>query len=678
MAEDKSLDSELVELAEGILVLDADWRVVRVNMKQESAIGRPRATTLGQTLFELAPQLTKDSTFYREYARCMSERVTVEFEEYWAPRDVWMHVEARPLSTGGIVVFFRDVTARRRAQEAQRASEEQLQLNVAALKAAEASLVAQKQLLQSLVDGMPSMVAAFDREKRFVLINDAGARALGEPKASVLGRSAAWGQPPERQAWLHERLEEVMQTGVVQREEVAVPRDGDAPLHLLVTRFPLRGPSGELSGAGVAHTDLTEQKRTEAELRESEARAREMLAQLEKERALTRAAEERLRQAQKMESVGQLAGGIAHDFNNLLTVILGGAEQLLGLLSEPDPMREEVLEIERAGQRAAALTRQLLAFSRKQVLEPRVVDVNVLVRDATRLLDRLLGENIELELVLEPKPAPCWLDPGQFQQILLNLAVNARDAMPDGGSLLIETANVNLDETYAFEHPSVAAGRYIRVSVSDNGHGMSPEVRARLFEPFFTTKEVGRGTGLGLATVYGIVRQSGGAIWVYSEVDQGTTFKIYFPVHEGEATAQPAPSPVATTGGHETILLVEDDAQVRATVARMLRRSGYHVIEASNGGEALLICEQHGGTIHLLLTDVVMPKLNGRKVAERLRALRPALHVLFMSGYTENAIVHHGVLDSGIDFLLKPITTETLLAKVRAVLDREPPSSPKG
>jgi len=287
------------------------------------------------------------------------------------------------------------------------------------------------------------------------------------------------------------------------------------------------------------------------------------------------------------------------------------------------------------------------------------------------MFERLLGEDIDITFLLNPKAHRCLLDPGQIEQVVLNLVVNARDAMPDGGRLTIETSNVSLDEAYVKHHPEAVTGPHLMLSVSDTGIGMTREVQAHLFEPFYTTKPVGRGTGLGLSTVYGIVKQSGGTIWVYSEPGQGTTFKLYFPeaVTHSELPIRAAVTP-ADHSGTEAILLVEDDQQVRTTVGGMLRRAGYHVIEASNGGEALMICEQHGGTIALLLTDIVMPKMNGRQLAERLRQIRPELRVIYMSGYTENVVVHHGVVDSGVDFLQKPLISNALLPKVRAVLDR--------
>jgi CheY-like chemotaxis protein len=323
----------------------------------------------------------------------------------------------------------------------------------------------------------------------------------------------------------------------------------------------------------------------------------------------------------------------------------------------------------RAGNSAAELTHQLLAFGRKQILQPRVVSLNDGVASMEKMLRRLIGEDIELTLVLSPDLDAALVDPGQIEQIVLNLAVNSRDAMPSGGKLTIETTNVDLGDKYASDHLGVSAGEHVMLAVSDTGFGMAPETQARMFEPFFTTKEKGKGTGLGLATVFGIVRQSGGHIWVYSEVGVGTTFKIYFPRAQGEATHPPPPPMAGAKGGSETILLVEDDERVRTVTRTILRRLGYRVLEAHSGGDALLLCEQHPGDIHLLLTDVVMPRMSGRQLSERLLPLRPGMRVLYMSGYTDNSIVHHGVLDPGIAFLEKPVTPDKLARKVREVLD---------
>jgi PAS domain S-box-containing protein len=381
--------------------------------------------------------------------------------------------------------------------------------------------------------------------------------------------------------------------------------------------------------------------------------------------------EAQLRQAQKMEAVGRLAGGIAHDFNNLLTAITGYADLALSDLREGDPMRQDMEEILRAAHRAAELTRQLLAFSRQQVLAPRVLDLNEVVQSVDKMLRRLVGEDVELLSVLAPGLGHVKADPGQLEQVIVNLAVNARDAMPTGGKLTIETADAEVAETRVRDLAAVPAGRYVMLAITDSGTGMDEETKARIFEPFFTTKEQGKGTGLGLATVYGIVKQSGGFIWLYSEPGHGTTFKIYLPRVEGAADALAPPVGTAEVPrGTETVLIVEDEEAVRALAKTALTRKGYRVLEAANGGEALLRCESEQAPIHLLVTDVVMPGLGGADLAQRLAPLRPDMKVLFISGYADRAAARHGTIQPGAAYLEKPFSLEALARKVREVLDR--------
>jgi PAS domain S-box-containing protein len=382
-----------------------------------------------------------------------------------------------------------------------------------------------------------------------------------------------------------------------------------------------------------------------------------------------RAFEEQMRQSQKMEAIGRLAGGVAHDFNNLLTVIKGYTELLLDGYAEHDPRRAEVEEVRKAADRAGALTRQLLAFSRQQVLAPKTLNVNEVVRSMDGLLRRLLGENVELSTVLGVQVGQVRADPGQLEQVIMNLAINARDAMPRGGKLTIGTANTEIEEMGAREHPTIAPGSYVLVAVSDTGQGMDADTQAHIFEPFFTTKEQGKGTGLGLSTVYGIVKQSGGDIWVYSEIGVGTTFKVYLPRVDAAPENLPGTSRAVRVVGSETILLVEDEAGVRALVRKFLERSGYSVVEASSGDEALKEAEKFPGHIDLLLTDVVLPRMSGSELARRLVDARKDTRVLYMSGYTDDAIVHHGVLSAGAAFLQKPFTADALARKIREILD---------
>jgi len=382
--------------------------------------------------------------------------------------------------------------------------------------------------------------------------------------------------------------------------------------------------------------------------------------------------EEQVMLSQKMEAIGRLAGGVAHDFNNILTAIGGYTDLLMADLPPDDRRRHDVEEIYQAAQRAAGLTQQLLAFSRRQVLQPKVININALVPDIEKMLRRLIGEDILFATVLHPHLGNVRADPGQLEQVIVNLAVNARDAMPDGGRLTIETRNVELDAEYAVDHPTVKPGRYVMLAVTDSGVGMDEETKSRIFEPFFTTKVRGKGTGLGLATVYGIVQQTGGHIWPYSEPGRGTTMRVYLPrvdapVDPIEHPSDPAPD---TLRGSETLLVVEDEAPVRAVTRQLLERNGYTVIEAPDGPAALALVDGAAGSrrIDLLLTDVIMPGMSGRELADKLRARRPNVRVLFMSGYTDDAVVRHGMLEPGLAYLEKPFRPPVLLKKVRGVL----------
>jgi two-component system cell cycle sensor histidine kinase/response regulator CckA len=384
--------------------------------------------------------------------------------------------------------------------------------------------------------------------------------------------------------------------------------------------------------------------------------------------------EQQLNQAQKMEAVGQLAGGIAHDFNNLLGVIIGYSELVLDRLDQDSPAQRYVTEIKRAGVRAASLTRQLLTFSRQQVLEPRVMNLNTAVAEMEKMLRRLIGADIDLETRLGSDLGAVKADPGQIEQVVLNLAVNARDAMPRGGKLTIETSNVDLDEIHAQLHPHLVPGRFAMLAVTDNGTGMSLETQTHIFEPFFTTKGVGKGTGLGLATVYSVVKQSDGFIDVYSELRQGTTFKIYLPlVQEAVKATDNRPCEVTDDRGSETILLVEDSESLRKLTCLLLKDCGYAVIETANGAEALAIAERETSPIQLLVTDVIMPVMGGHELSKRLKAVRPELQVLYLSGYTDAAIVRNGVLEPGLALLQKPFTKKALVRKVREILDSSAP-----
>ena len=508
-------------------------------------------------------------------------------------------------------------------------------------KRADARVRESEARLRVLVEQLPAVLWTVDKDLRFTSCVGAGLTRLGLKPNQVVGMSLFEYFDTPDQTFLpiaaHRRA--------VAGEPVTFHvewKGGSYACHA----EPLRDAEGRVHGAICMSLDVTDRKQLE----------------------------EQLRQAQKMEAVGRLAGGIAHDFNNLLMVIQGYADLLLDRLPEGDALRRNAEQIQMAGQRATSLTRQLLAFSRKQMLAPKILNVHSVVSDMEKILRRLIGEDIQLETA---SPADLWLvkaDRSQIEQVIMNLAVNARDAMPTGGRLTIETGNVELDSSFTHHSIVLAPGKYVMLAVTDNGCGMDAKTQAHIFEPFFTTKEKGKGTGLGLATVYGIVKQSGGYVWVYSEPGRGTSFKIYLPRIEEEAY-QPAkerqPQSKVTQRGSETVLLVEDEDGVRQLAREYLEASGYTVIEAADGHAALELVARTAGPIHLLMTDVVMPSVSGRELAERIEKLRPGIKVLYMSGYTDQAVVHHGILESDAVLLQKPFTLATLAEKLREILSVE-------
>jgi PAS domain S-box-containing protein len=510
----------------------------------------------------------------------------------------------------------------------------------------------QERLLRQIIDANPSLIFVKDWDGRFILVNQAVADIYGTTVENLIGKTDAdFNTNVDEVAHFLRSDREVMTAArpkLIAEEPVTNPGTGETRWFQTI-KVPLRLPDDDFPKLLGVATEISERKRLE----------------------------EQLLQSQKMEAVGQLAGGVAHDFNNILTAIVGYTDLLAVDFQGNDRSLEDLDEIRKAARRAAALTRQLLAFSRKQVLEPRVIELNGLVQNLDKMLRSLITENIDLRAELSPDIFAVRADPNQLEQVIMNLAINARDAMPKGGSLTIETRNTTLDEAYAAQHVSVVPGEYVMLAVSDTGHGMDEKTKARIFEPFFTTKPEGRGTGLGLSTVYGIVKQSGGNIWLYSEPGKGTTFKVYLPAVDTQAVDDARPvaaaareGPRAGLSAHaETVLLVEDDAQLRRLAHRALSGEGYNVLEADRGAVALDIARRHPGRIDLLLTDVVMPDTNGRKLADALRAERPGLRVLFMSGYPDGAIVHHGMLDPGVAYLPKPFTTEAVARKIREVLD---------
>jgi two-component system cell cycle sensor histidine kinase/response regulator CckA len=516
-------------------------------------------------------------------------------------------------------------------------------------QAAEAALRISERRFRALVEESWDAVALFGADGLILYGSPATTRLLGYELGEFVGRNAMELIHPDDRAAVLLRLEDVM-TQPRRRVQVAARL-----LHKNGTWRHLEG----------VFTNLLDDPSVSA------------IVNNYRDVTDRRILEEQMILAQKMEAIGRLAGGVAHDFNNILTAIGGYTDLLLADLAPDDHRRSDVEEIYRAADRAAGLTRQLLAFSRRQVLQPKVISLNALVPDIEKMLRRLIGEDILFATVLQPQLGNVRADPGQLEQVIVNLAVNARDAMPDGGRLTIETRNVELDESYAVDHPSVTPGRYVMLAVTDSGVGMDEETRTRIFEPFFTTKVRGKGTGLGLATVYGIVQQTGGHIWPYSEPGRGTTMRVYLP-----RVDQP-PDPIAQAGeptpvslrGTETILLVEDEAPVRSVTRQLLQRNGYTVLEAPDGPTALALAdgEQLGTHVDLLLTDVIMPGMSGRELANQLRERRPALRVLFMSGYTDDAVVRHGMLEPGLAYVEKPFRAPMLLRKVREVLESRSP-----
>jgi len=528
----------------------------------------------------------------------------------------------------GFANVTRDITERKQAEDLLRASEERFRL---------------------LVEGVQDYaIIMLDPTGKVTTWNQAAERLTGYQAKEIIGQHfACLSTADDVASGLPERiLQQAVAQGRYEEEGWRARNDGSR-FWTNVVITALLDAAGTLRGFASVSRDLTQHRR-----------AQEL--------------ENQLRQAQKLEVVGQLAGGVAHDFNNVLTVISGYSELLLGMLPSNDPMREAVKAISEAGERAAGLTRQLLSFSRQAVLETKVLDLNEVVKETEKLLRRMIGEDILLTAVLDPNLSRIKVDPGQMGQVLMNLAVNARDAMPQGGKLTIETSDIQLDEAYAAQHSDCKPGRYVKLVVSDNGCGMTPEVKAHIFEPFFTTKGPGKGTGLGLATVYGIVKQSGGSIDLYTEPGHGTTFKIYLPAvdeqlyplgHDQRATK--------VTGGAETVLLVEDEDAVRAIAVLGLQTQGYTVLHAESGKKALRIIEKHRGRIDLLVTDVVMPGMSGRELAEALCLQYPSLKVLYLSGYTDDSVIRHGILQVEVVLLQKPYTPLSLARKVREVLDKQ-------
>ncbi|HTR00842.1 MAG TPA: ATP-binding protein [Candidatus Acidoferrum sp.] len=498
--------------------------------------------------------------------------------------------------------------------------------------------------LRQIIDLAPLFIYARDRAGRFVLANQMTADAVNCDPQQMEGKTFAelGGSYPEMEKRLREERE-VIDSGRMQIvEEDVVNMPGQRQRTFYTMRVPYQAPGDDRKAVLAILLEITERL----------------------------ALETQLRQSQKMESIGRLAGGVAHDFNNVLTAILGFAHLVIDTLPPDSTVRADVEEIQRGAERAAELTRQLLAFSRQQVMAPSVASLNNIIINMDRMLHRMIGEDIEFMTYTQPGLPSILVDVGQIEQVLMNLVVNARDAMPDGGSLTIETGAVEIDAAVASAHGEIEPGRYAMLAVTDTGIGMDKATQARLFEPFFTTKGIGKGTGLGLSTVFGIVKQSGGHIWVYSEPGKGTTFKIYFPVTLDTANVQPAMRPSVSGATSETVLVVEDEEQLVKLIVRVLRAKGYNVLFARNGAEALAVSGNYLHRIDMLLTDVIMPQMSGKQLATELVKQRPGIKVLYVSGYTDNSIVHHGILDEGVAFLQKPFSHDALARKVREVLDQ--------
>lgn len=521
------------------------------------------------------------------------------------------------------------------------------------IEQAEDTLKFNERFLASIFDSIQDGISIIDTDYNIVRVNRTMERTYAQAMP-LIGKKCHEAYYGSREPCEICPSRRTLETGEASREEISERKpNGELIRYLELHTFPLiNTPEGDMRGVVEYVRDITPRRQAEEALHRSE---------------------EQLRQSQKMEAVGCLAGGVAHDFNNILTAIIGYVELLRLKFDYDDPRQKDLQEIQTAAERAASLTSQLLAFSRKQIFSPKVLNLNNLVMNLDKMLRRLISEDIDLVTVPGAKLGMVMADPGQIEQVVINLVVNARDAMPQGGVITIETGNVVLDAAYARSRLEVNPGPYVMVAVGDTGRGMDEVSQGRIFEPFFTTKELGKGTGLGLSTVHGIVKQSGGHISVYSEPGHGTTFKIYLPrLSRSEENEAAAPTNCPLHRGSETILLVEDEDMVRHVARRILELNGYTVLEASSGHDALSVSQQTPGRIHLMLTDVVMPGISGGETAELLKAQRPDLRVLFMSGHTENSIVHHGVLNPGVAFLQKPFKHDLLVSKVREVLDGPP------
>ena len=620
-------DELLDRLTESVSVYDREARLTYINAAGAALFSLPIHELLGKRPWDLVSS-DVDTPFQvglRAVLAGGEKRTIVSFVRAFQK---WFECDIHPLPNGALTVA-RDITERQLTEQKLRQSEARF---------------------RAMIEFAPEAIVIYDvAAQSFTIANAAAQRLSGLPRDELLKKSllelSASKQPDGSsgeaiEARFREYVQDALGGGTPEFEWVIRNARGqDVPCE--VRLLQLSQDDRRLIRGSI--TDISTRKRLQ----------------------------EQLAQPQRLEAIGRLAGGVAHDFNNMMTVVLGTAEMLVSHLAPGDSMRADLADIIAAAERATLVTRQLLAFGRRQRLTPLLIDLSSHVEHMNRVLTRVLGEDIELSLSLARPLGVVRADAGQIEQVVLNLVVNARDAMPRGGRLVVQTANVTLDAEYELLHNAVPPGRYVMLAVSDTGEGMSENIRAHIFEPFFTTKELGRGTGLGLATVHGIVEQSGGHIWVYSEPGRGSTFKVYLPRIDdaGAQGSDPPPSKTGRYAGKETVLLVEDEASVRQYVLKTLQRGGYTVLEASNGGEALLIVEQHRGTIDLLLTDVVMPRMTGPQLASRLRAIRGELCAVYMSGYTEDRVTDQGGLGPYDAFVQKPVGPEDLLRCVRTALD---------
>jgi len=608
-----------------IAVIDPDHRILRLNRAMAERLNLSPQEAVGRRCYELVHGTGQPPDFC-PHSRSMSDGEEHSAEVYEARLGSHFLVTASPLleadrTLAGSVHVARDISTIKRSEEALRSAHEEL-----------------NQIFETAADAM----RVIDNDFNVLRVNETFVQLSGIPREKAVGKKCYEVFPSSSC-----RTPDCPWPRILKGEErieadVDKNRSDRTTVSCLMTAKPLKNPDGRIIGLVSNYKDLTGRKRLE----------------------------EQLNHSQKMEAVGRLAGGVAHDFNNLISAIMGYSELALIKLDKQDPIRRDIEQIHQAGVRAGHLTRQLLAFSRKQKLAPRLLDLNTVIADMKKILQRVIGEDIKLTTRLEQDLSLVRADPGRIEQVIVNLAVNARDAMPRGGSLTIETGGLVLSEEAASRIPDLSPGAYVTVTVSDTGLGMDAETQRRIFEPFFTTKEAGRGTGLGLATVYGIVKQSGGDIFVISDPGRGTTFRVYLP--GVEATVEAFKEELAESNpslGHETVLLVEDEEMVRDLTAEILKKNGYNVLAAATPGEALLLAEKHPEPIHLLLSDVVMPLMDGPELAERIGRLRPTAKVLLMSGYTDDTLARHGIPEADGSIINKPFSQEELTQKVREVLD---------